>query len=205
MSVPLRVYRPHVEESDGTVATPDLLLGHLAIALPGRPPLPVGLHAWHSDLAIRCEPSRTGALPALAVMAASRGALLLPAVVHVDLSALDTGDLRLALGTCVCLGSRSAWRLAAASAAAPKVWLALEDPASHATLGRWSLAAIAAVHEPLAELLEGAALTPERAVVFAMGRAGPLDADRYRVAIEGGGRRLAHTWHVAPLSPLECP
>ncbi len=161
------IYQPHVVQADGACLTPDIALADLAVALPATPPLPVSIERWTTRVDTSEAAGRTLALPALVLVAASRGDLLVPGVVHADARQLDADPL-LALQAGAKVVGRFAVRLLELSGVADRVHLSWEVDHTAVPSARreWPLPKMVARHACLRDALSGWTLPPGFALMF---------------------------------------
>ena len=174
------VFRPHVHEADGRVVTPDYVLASAAAVVGGvRIAFPVERLSFPATLAESIDSVTVH--PALAVVASTGGALVVPAALHRDSRA--GGDLALAIGACSQPLARSAMRLAAVGADG----MLIAGGSNH------TLAQLADRAPRLRALLAGAAPDAESVLLFPVPEPLP-PAAHVEVAIEVDGARVALTY-----------
>lgn len=151
------VYQPHVAHRDGNWLTPDLALETVGIVRSGLDPVPVSVERWTSRVAV-AEPAKgVRILPAVALVAASRGELLAPAMLHVEGARLSQEPVATLTNATVVVG-RSAWRVCEVfedPASVLMTWSAGPQPDTLAPFQSESLAGAAEVHDLLYRLGEG--------------------------------------------------
>jgi hypothetical protein len=155
MSIAFRLYQPHVHHGEDEVATPDLMVSRMGVALAGTV-RPVSVERLTTAVVVPEPVGRCWGAPAAVVAGSSGGALISVGAVHGDLRCLDADpDLALQAGAKVM--SRFAWRLSDAAANAQGITLKLiEGQHPEGTLrGEWSLSSLAAEHPALEDMLAG--------------------------------------------------
>ena len=153
MSIAFHLYQPHVYHGEDEVATPDLMVTRMGVALAGDV-RPVSVERLTTAVTVSEPAGRCWGAPAVVVVGSSGGALITVGAVHGDLRCLDTDpDLALQAGAKVM--SRFAWRLSDAAANAEQITLKLiegQDPEG-TSRGQWRLSMLAAEHPALGDLL----------------------------------------------------
>ena len=137
------VYRPHVETAEG-VFTPDIVLDSLIVAA-GNARIPVSVERLTGDVAIKVVGAETRGVGAVALIAASAGALIGIGSDHVD-GALAEDPAR-ARQICAKPLARHVWRFAEVASHLDEIALRTEavDDAGRSHETETALSAIAAL------------------------------------------------------------
>ena len=186
------VYRPHVETAEG-VFTPDIVLDRLTVAA-GNARFPVSVERLTGDAAIEGVGGETLGVGAVALIAASAGALIGIGSDHVDGALAD--DPARARQVCAKPLARSVWRFAEIAGHLDEVVLGTRavDGAGRSHETEIALSEIAA--------LPGEEEVPRATVVFAHANADALPGPAsVTVTLEDRrlSRRLAHRYAVRVL------
>lgn len=199
------IYQPHVAHREGIWLTPDLALDTLTIAGPELEAVHVSVENWTTRVAVAESPAEVDVLPAIALVAASRGDLLAPAFVHLEAGRLQQQPAA-TLRAARIVVARAAWRLGEAletAALTQLTWSAGPRPAALTPLHCQTLASAADDHTILAELANGARLRKSAAVVLLLGPGegiAPASSGWFSVGFEAPG--LAPVSHEYARLPL---
>jgi len=204
MSIAFRLYQPHVYQAEDEVATPDLMVTRMGVALAGEV-RPVSVERLSTGVVVPEPAGRCFGAPAAVVVGSSGGALITVGAVHGDLHCLET-DPDLALQAAAKVISRFAWRLSDAAANAQQITLKLiegQDPEGEPR-GQWPLSSLAAEHPMLGDLLAGRnSLRKGELIFFAADHLFTMQPWR-QISLEHPARRpIVHEYRTpVPESPL---
>ncbi len=204
MSLAFRLYKPHVYHGEDEVATPDLMVTRMGVALVGDI-RPVSVERLTTAVVVPEPAGRCFGAPAAVVVASSGGALITVGAVHGDLRCLEADpDLALRAGAKVM--SRFAWRLSDAAANAQRITLKLIEGQEPEGTRReqWRLSTLAVDHPALGDLLAGRySLQKGELIFFAADHLSTMEPWR-QISLEHPVRRpIVHEYRSpVPEAPL---